>query len=501
MRLSTFNQFRVRDVNSKELNTNGEYVLYWMQAYRRLHYNHALDYAISLAEEVGKPLVIYEAIRMNYPWASPRLHQFILEGICDNSREAEKLGITYWAFVETPKNKDKELLFKLSEIAVSIVTYDFPCFIIPNHIKIVSERSNYKVYAVDSNSISPLSKYGDTASAARSIRTRIHGLFSESYNNRSNSIPKTKKLIPFKGKSPFPLFSCKNEDIQKSIEAIPFKNAILPSKGVKGGRKEGQRILKDFIKKKLTRYSEDRSNPASPDICATSSLSPYLHFGYISIDEIIEEVLNSYPTQSWSIEDLNFSQKGKREGFFHKNEYINSFLDELLTWRDIGYLMFFNKPEFNKNLTILPEWIQKNLKKHGGDKRQYIYTKEQFENCSTHDKLWNSAQKELMITGRMHNYMRMLWGKKVIEWSESYEEAFSILEEFNNKYAYDGRNPNSYSGILWCFGLFDRPWFPERPILGNLRYMSSDSTMRKFKMNEYLQYVSSLEGNKETLFD
>jgi deoxyribodipyrimidine photo-lyase len=111
LRLSTFNQSRVRDVNSKEFNTKGEYVLYWMQAYRRLHYNHALDYAINLAEEVGKPLVVYEGIRMNYPWASPRLHQFILEGICDNSKEAEKLGITYWAFVETPQNKDKELLF------------------------------------------------------------------------------------------------------------------------------------------------------------------------------------------------------------------------------------------------------------------------------------------------------------------------------------------------------------------------------------------------------
>jgi deoxyribodipyrimidine photo-lyase len=179
---------------------------------------------------------------------------------------------------------------------------------------------------------------------------------------------------------------------------------------------------------------------------------------------------------------------------------VNSFLDELLTWRDIGFLLFHKNPSFNKDISILPEWIKTNLKKHSKDKRSFIYTKEQFENCSTHDNLWNSAQKELMITGRMHNYMRMLWGKKVIEWTPSYEEAFLILEDFNNKYAYDGRNPNSYSGILWCFGLFDRPWFPERPVFGNLRFMSSDSTMKKFKMTGYLQYISSLEGNKETLF-
>jgi hypothetical protein len=180
---------------------------------------------------------------------------------------------------------------------------------------------------------------------------------------------------------------------------------------------------------------------------------------------------------------------------------LNKYFGDISEMRSDKLFHLYTVGENKNFINITKKRLPKNLKKHGGDKRQYIYTKEQFEKSITHDKLWNSAQKELVITGRMHNYMRMLWGKKVIEWSESYEEAFSILEEFNNKYAYDGRNPNSYSGILWCFGLFDRPWFPERPIFGNLRYMSSDSTMRKFKMNEYLHYVSSLEGNKETLFD
>lgn len=501
MKLTSFNQFRIREVNNKDFNPNGEYVLYWMQAYRRLYSNHSLDYAVHLAEKENKPLVVYEGIRMNYPWASARLHKFILEGICENSVDAEKLGITYWPFVETPKNKDNDLVFKLSEKAFAIVTDDFPCFIIPNHILIISEKSNFKVIAVDGNCIAPISKYGEVASAARSIRTRIHGLFTESYNNRSNPIPKVKKLLPYTGKSPFVLYDTKRENIEKTLKIIPFKLQILPSPGVVGGRKEALKILNNFIKTKLSRYSTDRSNPSSPEKCATSSLSPYLHFGYISVDEIIDEVLNFNSKEKWTVEELNFSQKGKREGFFCKEEYKNSFLDEILTWRDIGYLLFFKNPEFRKNLNILPDWVQNNLKKHSNDKREFLYTKEQFESCSTHDKLWNTAQKELMVTGKMHNYMRMLWGKKVIEWSKSYEEAFSILEDFNNKYAYDGRNPNSYSGILWCFGLFDRPWFPERPIFGNLRFMSSDSTMRKFKMQDYLEYVSSLNGEKESLFD
>jgi drug/metabolite transporter (DMT)-like permease len=166
----------------------------------------------------------------------------------------------------------------------------------------------------------------------------------------------------------------------------------------------------------------------------------------------------------------------------------------------LAFLLFWPKKEFNKDLRILPEWIQKILIKHATDKRDYLYTRKELEAAKTHDPLWNAAQKELIITGRMHNYMRMLWGKKVIEWSKTYKEAFDTLEEFNNKYAYDGKNPNSYTGILWCFGLFDRPWFPERNVHGNLRYMSSDSTKKKFRMMEYLEYAAKLEGKKESLF-
>lgn len=161
--------------------------------------------------------------------------------------------------------------------------------------------------------------------------------------------------------------------------------------------------------------------------------------------------------------------------------------------------MFWKKPSFRKDLSILPDWIQKNLDFHKNDVRPYIYTKEQLENSKTHDVIWNAAQKELVLSGCIQNYLRMLWGKKVIEWSPDYQTAFEILEEFNNKYAYDGRDPNSYNGILWCFGLFDRPWFPERNVFGNIRTMSSDSTKKKFKLQTYLDYVQSLEERNDKL--
>ena len=499
MKFSEFNQIRVRDVNSKPYNEKGKYILYWMQAYRRIRYNHALDYAINLAEKNNMSLVIYEGLRMNYPWASKRFHKFILEGFIDNSIDAEKLGVAYWPFVETPENKDNELLKKISQESFAIVTDDFPCFIIPNHIQKVAEKSDYKVIAVDSNSITPLAKYGDTPSAARILRPRIHLNFSESFIHKSNQKPSFDKIQYYKSKPPFKLFICRQEEIDKVLSKISFKNEINPTPSIVGGRKEALKILGNFLKKKLHRYSVDRSNPNSPEEGVSSLLSPYIHFGHISIDEIVTEVLN-IDGKKWAPDLINFSKKGKREDFFHKEEFVNSFLDEILTWREIGFLMFFNKREFNKTLDVLPNWVKENNKKHASDKRSHIYTKDILESSKTHDKLWNAAQRELVITGRMHNYMRMLWGKKVIEWTRSYEEAFDILEDFNNKYAYDGRDPNSYTGILWCFGLFDRPWFPERPVYGMVRYMSSDSTMKKFKMNPYLDYVSKLSGNKETLF-
>ncbi|NBU98424.1 MAG: deoxyribodipyrimidine photolyase, partial [Spirochaetia bacterium] len=229
MKISDYNQARIRDTNSKDFNKNGKYILYWMQSYRRLNFNHALDYSIQLAHQTGLPLVVYEGIRMNYPWASERLHKFILEGFCDNYDSAKKLGITYWPFVETPANKDKDLLFKMSEASYAIITDDFPCFIIPNHIQKVSERSSFKVIAVDGNCIAPINKYGETASAARVLRTRIHSQFPEAYINRSEAIPKLKNILNYKGKPPFEPFSCQAGDISKILKKIPFKLNIKPA--------------------------------------------------------------------------------------------------------------------------------------------------------------------------------------------------------------------------------------------------------------------------------
>jgi deoxyribodipyrimidine photo-lyase len=255
-----------------------------------------------------------------------------------------------------------------------------------------------------------------------------------------------------------------------------------------------------------------------------------LHFGHLSIQDIAEAVLGD----GWTPAEINPRAKGKRDDFFCRDANVNSFLDEAITWRDLGYHWHFCRsaaaaepnpsaqpqswsthavPQFNfaaldfspggeRTLdVVLPEWAKATLRKHEHDRREHIYTLEEFEAAATHDELWNAAQSELAATGRMHNYLRMLWAKKVLEWSESPAAAYRTLEHLNNKYALDGRDPNSYTGILWCFGLFDRPWAPERPVFGTVRFMSSEATAKKFRLAGYYDYVRRVSGcPQKTLF-
>jgi deoxyribodipyrimidine photo-lyase len=198
-------------------------------------------------------------------------------------------------------------------------------------------------------------------------------------------------------------------------------------------------------------------------------------------------------TGDWTPDELRLDQRGRREGFFCDDADVHAFLDEALTWRDLGYHWHRARHADAAGLeTALPAWALATLGAHASDRRSHLYTRDELEGGATHDPLWNAAQRELVATGTIHNYLRMLWGKKVLEWSASPAEAYRTLEHLNNKYALDGRDPNSWTGILWCFGLFDRPWPPERPVFGSVRYMSSENTARKFDLEPYYAYVERL---------
>ncbi|MDZ4727804.1 MAG: deoxyribodipyrimidine photolyase [Leptospira sp.] len=493
---------RIRRLNSLPVNDNGKYILYWMQAYRRFDSNHAFSYALHLAKSQKKELIVYEGLRKDYPWNSKRIHKFILEGMIENRSEALRLGINYWSFVEDKNQSAIGILKKIANKASTVITDDFPCFIIPEQSEKLAKKIECAMLAVDGNSVIPFSQFEKFASAARILRVWIHKKFPEyffkfaKHKHSSNDFLDTNLGT----KPPFKSFEITKENLDSYLNEFTFEADVLPYDSTIGGRKIALKLLKDFIKEKLPSYLEERSKPNDQKITSVSSLSPYLHFGYISSEEIVKSVLDSVYPDGIDIEALSHNKPGERDTFFSKSLSVNHFLDELITWRDIGYLFFFKHPGFRIGIENLPDWVKKNLSQHVNDKREYIYARADWEAAKTHDPLWNAAQNELKITGRMHNYMRMLWGKKIIEWSVSFEDAFNTMEYLNNKYAYDGRNPNSYTGILWCFGLFDRPWFPERNVFGNIRYMSSDSTKKKFKMNAYLEYVSKLQGNTESLF-
>ena len=240
-----------------------------------------------------------------------------------------------------------------------------------------------------------------------------------------------------------------------------------------------EQTLLEFIAKKLPQYADRRNQPQED---ATSGLSSYLHTGHISTHQIFAQLTAHV---GWSRSKLSSVARGSSEGWWGASDSVESFLDELITWRELGFNMCWQRDDYDR-YDSLPDWAQVTLREHAEDPREYVYELTDFEAAATHDSLWNAAQTQLVREGRIHNYLRMLWGKKILEWSATPKQAARTLIELNNKYALDGRDPNSYSGIYWCLGRYDRPWGPERPIYGKVRYMSSDNTARKVRVNDYI---------------
>ena len=264
-----------------------------------------------------------------------------------------------------------------------------------------------------------------------------------------------------------------------SLAKLPIDHAVAPVTAVRGGSVAAGKALQRFLRI-LPRYAEEHS---APEADVTSRLSPYLHFGHLGVFEVFHAVMMA---EGWSPSDLAPTTSGAREGWWGVSAAAESFLDQLVTWRELGYVFCARRPDYEA-YESLPDWAQRTLAAHAGDPRQHLYTLEQLEAAATHDPLWNAAQTQLCREGRIHNYLRMLWGKKILEWTPNPRRALRIMIQLNNKWALDGRNPNSYTGIFWILGRFDRPWAPEREIFGSIRYMSSANTARKFRTGDYVR--------------
>jgi deoxyribodipyrimidine photo-lyase len=453
---------RVVRLNDKPANEKGRYMLYWMQMYKRVDGNHSLIWAIRKSNELKLPLVVYEGLKYYYPWANDRIHTFILEGVEEKREAFEKLGIRYIFYLQKDKTSPKQTVAKLANDAALIVTDDFPCFIIPEHNRRIAEKAAIAVHAVDSNGIVPMSKFEKEEYAAYTIRPKIKKLLDRYLKPQpEESVEKDSLGIEVD----CPETEVTADNISKLVAECDIDHSVAPSNVYHGGTEAGRKRLKNFVENILPDYEIARSKP---DRDGSSRLSSYLHFGFLSPLEI-----------ALAVRDSDASQGSK-----------DAYLEELIVRRELSYNMTRFNDKYD-SLEALPPWVHKTMREHADDERQFFYSLEQLEAGETHDELWNAAQREMVATGEMHNYVRMLWGKNVIAWSPSYEVAFETLVHLNNKYCLDGRNPNSYAGILWCFGKHDRPWM-ERDVFGTIRYMTSGSTGKKFDSKKYIAWTKLL---------
>jgi deoxyribodipyrimidine photo-lyase len=451
---------RIKALNKKGIN-KGAYVLYWMQASQRVEYNHALEYAILKSNELRQPIIVFFGITDHFPEANERHYAFMLEGLREVKQSLEKRGIQMVILHQSPELGAVQLAKRASIIVVD-----------RGYLRVQKEWRSYAANHIDCSLIqvesdvivpveeaSPKEEY-----AAATIRSKIHKKLSHF-------------LVPLKQNNPsidslsldFDSFDISN--IDKAVSKLHIDRSVKRVNSFYGGTQEARKHLEVFLEGKLDRFPELRNDPTLDYL---SHMSPHLHFGQISPLFIALKALET------------------------KSPGTEAFLEELIIRRELSMNFVFYNEQYD-SYEAVPEWAKKTLRAHQKNKCPYLYSLEEMEMAKTHDPYWNAAQREMVLKGKMHGYMRMYWGKKIIEWSKTPEEAFRVALYLNNKYELDGRDPNGFTGVAWCFGKHDRPW-GERQIFGNVRYMNDRGLKRKFDADEYVKMMNKLDGKQKKGF-
>ncbi len=432
---------------------DGRYVLYWMQAAQRAEYNHALEYAIEKANELNQPLLAVFGLTDDYPDANLRHYHFMLEGLTETRLALEKRGIQLIILHESPDTAAIELAKDASLLIADA-----------GHLKIqrkwrqsVAEKVDCRMLEVETNLIVPIEVASEKENfSAGTLRPRIHKVLDQFLVPlRHKKLKKDSLGLKFK--------SFDISDIEKALKKLKIDRSIGPSPFYTGGTSVAKQMLKDFISNKLPKYNSLRNDPS---LDYQSNMSPYLHFGHISPLYIALELSKS------------------------KSKDKKAYLEELIVRRELSHNFVYYNSKYDQ-YDGLPPWALRTLNFHAKDKREYDYSLRQFESAQTHDPYWNAAQYEMVLTGKMHGYMRMYWGKKILEWSQTPQKAFETALYLNNKYELDGRDPNGYTGVAWCFGKHDRAW-AERDIFGKVRYMNAAGLKRKFDIDRYVEKVEKI---------
>jgi len=455
VRIETIQKERIKALNRKGIRRE-KYVLYWMQASQRTEYNHALEFAILKANELRQPLIVFFGITDQFPEANERHYTFMLEGLKEVKHSLEKRGIQMVVLHKSPEVGVLQLAKKASlavvdrgYLKIQKVWRDF-----------ASKKMDCPLIQVETDVVVPVEETSIKEEyAAATIRSKIArklGLF----------------LVPLKEHEPivdslsldFDSFDI--EDVEKAISRLRIDRSVKRIDAFHGGTNEAKNHLEIFLESKLDRFPELRNDPTLDYL---SQMSPYLHFGQISPLYIALKV-----------------SKTRSPG-------IDAFLEELIIRRELSMNFVFYNEKYD-SFESIPDWAKKTLRTNQKDRRPYLYSLKEFEDARTHDPYWNAAQKEMVARGKMHGYMRMYWGKKILEWSKTPEEAFKIAFNLNNKYELDGRDPNGFTGVAWCFGKHDRPW-GERAIFGNVRYMNDKGLKRKFDADKYVRMMELDKGS------
>ncbi|MGM0444994.1 MAG: deoxyribodipyrimidine photo-lyase [Bacillota bacterium] len=432
-----------------------KYIIYWMQAAQRVENNPALNYAVQKANEIEVPLVVFFNLTDKFPDANYRHYYFMLEGLKEVEEKLKNKNIKF--IIKTGDVTDNIKL--LSKNAVMLVTDRGYLKIERQWKNKIAELINCRFLMVNTNTIVPVDIASDKEEyAAYTIRKKVSNKIDRFIDVCNNDYKLENKSVELNIKG------IKLDIIDKVINNLNIDLSVKPSKIFTGGRNEAFKRLDYFITNKLSEYEEKGS---SPDQDCTSKLSPYLHFGQISPHYIYKRIKKSQIK-------------------------ADNFLEQLVVRRELSFnFIYFNDNYDNSLKNILPNWAYKTLMEHIDDHRAYNYSLKDLENYDTHDEYWNTAQKEMVTSGYMNGYMRMYWGKKILEWTKEPQKAFEMILFLNNKYLLDGRDPNGYTGAAWIFGKHDRAW-KERKIFGKVRYMNKNGLDRKFNMEKYLNKVSKL---------
>ncbi|PKM85693.1 MAG: deoxyribodipyrimidine photolyase [Firmicutes bacterium HGW-Firmicutes-11] len=445
---------RMKRLNDKAIVIR-PFVVYWMQSSQRTEWNHALEYAIDQANFLRKPLIVYFGITDDFPEANERHYAFLLEGLREVKEELKKRKIKLVILHTSPEQG----AMQVSKFAAMVVVDRGYLRIERQWREWFAQKADCPVIQIESNVIVPveLASSKEEYSAAtlrRKLRPQLYQ-WLQPFHEGECQISSLSSVLPFRE------FAI--DDIEKVLSGLTIDRSVKRVAFYTGGTSKAKDRLEEFLAENIYRYDERKNEPGES---CSSGLSPYLHFGQISPLYIAQRLADIPEVVA--------------EGF----------LEELIVRRELGVNYVFYNDKYDSYESI-PQWARSTLEKHSRDGREYLYTREELEKGSTHDPYWNAAQMEMVLTGKMHGYMRMYWGKKILEWTGDPAEAFSTSLYLNNKYHLDGRDPNGFAGVAWCFGKHDRPW-GERAIFGIVRYMNDKGLKRKFDMDKYLKKVSSI---------